>query len=133
MTEYCPQGYYDRGDRPIYHGTHREFEEERDRLERAFRRLKCELIFLGEGKVGKSFPFTIPDWILFSGNYILDFYHDFDNDKLQIEIFRDISGVLKQVDVNESGPDGLIKARISVPADPDLRFDGRANIIQIGV
>ena len=40
----CPQGYYRRGDRDIYHGTHRELEEERDRLERAFKKLNAILI-----------------------------------------------------------------------------------------
>jgi hypothetical protein len=75
---------------------------------------------------GFSLDFLIADWSVSGGYYILDIVHSLNSESLVVEIRKD--GKIVEVDSIENVDADTI--RLSVPADPNLRFDGTVSVVR---
>lgn len=71
--------------------------------------------------ISASAEFSVGDWILSAGNYIINIQHNLDSERVNVALWEngvDLVGVDR---VNITGSNTL---RITISADPDCRFSG---------
>lgn len=82
-------------------------------------------------EVGITILFDIPTWIQSGEYYYVDLAHGFGKNKLQVEIFRDVSPDPIRVSVHKKELIDNNTIRIYSTFDPDTRFKGWATLIKM--